>query len=64
MRAGSVVGQYPGEMKFIPTPGQSFLSHLTEKRNPDSDIVKLPGESCKIEAKHRPGLYKIQNERC
>lgn len=59
MCAGSVVGQYPGETKFIPIPGQSFLSHPKEKKNPDTDMMKLPGESCKIEGKHRSGLYKI-----
>lgn len=59
MRAGSVIGQFPGETKFTPIPGQSFLSHLKEKKNPDADIMKLPGESCKIEGKHRSGLCKI-----
>lgn len=59
MRAGSVVEQYPGKTMFIPIPGQSFLSHPKEKRNPDTDIMKLPGESCKNEGKHRSGLCKI-----
>lgn len=59
MCAGSVVGQYPGETKFIPIPGQSFLSHLKEKRNPDADIMKLPGENCKTGGKHGSGLCKI-----
>jgi len=26
--------------------------------------MKPPGESCKIEGKHRSGLCKIWNERC
>lgn len=44
--AGSLIGQYPGETNFIPKLGQSLLSHLNAKRNPDADIMKLPRENC------------------
>lgn len=57
--AGSLIGQYPGETNFIPLLGQSLLSHLSGKKNPDADIMKFPGENCKTEGKYRSGLCKI-----